>query len=177
MTTSINLVAAKAQKQEGMSTAALNATLDQLLALPAENEWVEFKEARASFDLHELSKYFAALANEANLHGQPCAWLVFGVRDNRHKIIGSRFCDTPATLQLLKQEIAAALLPAPAFINIHEIHRPEGRVLLFQIAPAPCGKPIAMRGHYYGRDGESLVTLSADKMARFRQQLQQDHSC
>jgi ATP-dependent DNA helicase RecG len=157
-----------------MNTAELNAQLDALLALPVENEWVEFKEARDNFDLRELGKYFSALANEANLHGQPCGWLVFGVRDKHHKIVGTHFRPTPASLQSLKQEVAEALSPGITFIDIHEIHRPEGRVLLFQIPAAPRGVPVAARGHYYGRNGESLVGLSLEKLDRIRHQLRRE---
>jgi len=36
----------------------LKKLLDQLRALPAETEWVEFKEAKNSFDFNKLGKYF-----------------------------------------------------------------------------------------------------------------------
>ena len=42
-----------------------NNTLQTLLLSP-ENEVVEFKEAKNSFDVNELGKYFSALSNEAN---------------------------------------------------------------------------------------------------------------
>ena len=42
--------------------------LDQLLELPHETEWVEFKEARNQYDFNKLGKYFSALSNEANLN-------------------------------------------------------------------------------------------------------------
>lgn len=41
--------------------------LDWLLALKAENEVVEFKEANNDYDLNKIWKYFSALSNEANL--------------------------------------------------------------------------------------------------------------
>ena len=54
-----------------MTPAELDAKLTELLALPAETEWVEFKEAKNNFDFDDLGKYFSALSNEANLKGQP----------------------------------------------------------------------------------------------------------
>jgi ATP-dependent DNA helicase RecG len=36
---------------------------------PAENEVVEFKEAKNGYDFTKLGKYFSALCNEANLKG------------------------------------------------------------------------------------------------------------
>lgn len=55
------------------------AMLRTLLELPAENEVVEFKEAKNGYDFTKLGRYFSALSNEANLKRQPAAWLVLGV--------------------------------------------------------------------------------------------------
>ena len=124
-----------------MNAADLNALLDRLLALPVETEWVEFKEAKHSFGADDIGQYFSALSNEANLHRQPCAWLVFGVKDKPRRVVGSQFRNTAASLQSLKQEVARELSPHLTFIDIYELTRPEGRVLLFQIPPAPAGMP------------------------------------
>jgi hypothetical protein len=45
-------------------------TLHTLLDLTAENEVVEFKEAKNGYDFNKLGKYFSALSNEANLKHQ-----------------------------------------------------------------------------------------------------------
>ncbi len=50
--------------------AELLSLLSRLLALPAETEWLEFKEAKENFDFTKLGKYFSALSNEANLNRQ-----------------------------------------------------------------------------------------------------------
>lgn len=44
------------------------------------------------------------------------------------------------------------------------------RVVLFEIPSAPCGLPIAWKGHYYARAGESLTSLGLDKQDEIRQQ-------
>jgi len=44
--------------------------------------------------------------------------------------------------------------------ELYELHMPEGRVIMFQIPAAPKGIPVAREGHYYGRDGESIVALN-----------------
>ncbi|MDR2881580.1 MAG: hypothetical protein LBV29_06735, partial [Azoarcus sp.] len=54
--------------------------------------------------------------------------------------------------------------------NIHELHHAGGRVLLFEIPPAPRGIPIAWKGHYYARAGESLTSLGLDKQDEIRRQ-------
>ncbi|MHB8165812.1 MAG: ATP-binding protein, partial [Sulfuricella sp.] len=118
-----------------------------------------------------------ALSNEANLYRQPCAWLVFGVKDRPRRIVGSQFRNTATSLQSLKQEVARELSPHLTFNEIFELARPEGRVLLFQIPPAPAGMPVSWKGHMYGRNGESLVGLSIEKIERIRRQaLREDWS-
>lgn len=160
-----------------MNAAELNALLDRLLALPVETEWAEFKEAKHNFGADDLGQYFSALSNEANLHRQPCAWLVFGVKDRPRRIVGSQFRNTAASLQSLKQEVARELSPHLTFVEIFELIRPEGRVLLFQIPPAPAGMPVSWKMHMYGRNGESLVGLSIEKIERIRRQaLREDWS-
>ncbi|GAO37297.1 transcriptional regulator [Sulfuricella sp. T08] len=153
-----------------MNEAELNTLLDCLLALPVETEWVEFKEAKQNFDSDDLGKYFSALSNEANLHRQPCAWLVFGVKDKPRQVVGSQFRNNPVSLQSLKQEVSTHLSPNLTFVEVHVLQRPEGRVLLFQIPSAPAGMPVSWKMLMYGRNGESLAGLSIEKIERIRRQ-------
>lgn len=67
-----------------MILAELKHILQNLRNLTAENEIVEFKEAKTGYDFTKLGKYFSALSNEANLKGKPFAWLVFDVENNKH---------------------------------------------------------------------------------------------
>lgn len=41
---------------------------------------------------------------------------------------------------------------------------------MFRIPPAPRGIPLAWKGHYYARDGESLSPLNIEKIERIRRQ-------
>ena len=63
--------------------------------------WV--KKAETNFDIDELGKYFSALSNEANLREREFAWMVFGVWDKKHQIIGTNFKDGEVALNRLKQ--------------------------------------------------------------------------
>ena len=65
--------------------------LSDTTAHPAETEIIEFKEAKTNFDFGKIGKYFSALSNEANLKGKTCAWLIFGVTDKGHRIVGSQY--------------------------------------------------------------------------------------
>jgi len=146
------------------------AKLHALLALTAENEVVEFKEAKNGYDFSKLGKYFSALSNEANLKRQSAAWLVFGVKDNR-QVVGSNFRLARKDLDSLKEEVANKTTNRITFIEIHEVQHADGRVVLFEIPAAPKGLPIAFDGHYYGRDGEALSPLNLEEIERIRAQV------
>lgn len=145
--------------------------LDELLALPAETEWLDFKEAKQNIDSDDLGKYVSALANEANLCGRPCAWLVLGVKDRRdpatglRPVVGTAFRRGAAALNELKLQLAQHTTPSVASIEAVEIERPGcapgTRVLMLRIPPAPRGLPVGWKGHFYGRAGESLMALGA----------------
>ena len=144
--------------------------LTRLRNLPAETELVEFKEAKATFDFTRIGKYFSALCNEANLKGKKSAWLVFGIEDRQHNIVGSLFRPHRKDLDSLKSEIADKTTNRVTFIEIHELLLPEGRVVMFEIPAAPKGMPIAFDGHYYGRDAEGLGPLNVEEFERIRAQ-------
>ena len=139
--------------------------LRTLLALPGESELVEFKTASNKFDFDDLGKYFSALSNEANLKGAKEAWLVFGV-NNAQEVVGTTFRSDPVKLQSLTKEIADHCNNRLTFRGIYEIPYEGKRVILFQIPPATAGYPTAWKGHYYGRDGESLGPLNTDERHR-----------
>lgn len=153
-----------------MTNTEIKYILEQLLRLENENEVVEFKEAKNTFDFTKLGKYFSALSNEANLKQEPFAWLVFGVENKKHAIVGTNYRVKRADLDSLKGEIANKTTNRISFIEIHEVVTPEGRVILFQIPAAPQGIPVAFEGHFYGRDGEELVPLNLEKIERIRKQ-------
>lgn len=135
-----------------------------------ENEVVEFKRAGDGYSTDDIGKYFSALANEANLRNQDRAWLVFGVDNRSRKAVGSDYRPEPERLHGLKMQISAGTEPAVTLRNIHELLLADGRVLLFEIPAAPLGMPIAWKGHYYARAGESLTPLGLDKLDEIRGQ-------
>jgi ATP-dependent DNA helicase RecG len=72
-----------------MNTQELTALLDRLLAEPRETEWMEFKRDR--YEPQTLGEYISALANSACLLGKPRAYLVFGIEDGTHAVVGTTF--------------------------------------------------------------------------------------
>ena len=152
-----------------MKQSELN-TLPDSLITTWENEVVEFKQAGNDYPTDKIGSYFSALANEANLHGLERAWLIFGVNNKSRKIAGSDYRSGSERLQSTKMQIAENTEPSVTFRNIHELQNALGRVVLFEIPASPRGMPVAWKGHYYARAGESLTHLGLDKLDEIRQQ-------
>jgi len=134
-----------------------------------ENEVIEFKTAEDGFDFEKLGKYFSALSNEANLKSKEAAWLILGVNDKR-EIVGTRYLPNIKTINETKLKILTLTNNGYSFSEIYPVDCAEDRVLVFRILPALPGIPVSFKGHYYAREGESLVALSLQKIEKIRGQ-------
>lgn len=154
-----------------MTATELLHLLNTFIALPAETEWVEFKEAKASYDFEKLGTYFSALSNEANLKQQPFGWLIFGITDKlpRH-VVGTTYRPSRAKLDELKKQVADQTSNRLTFEEIHEVTHSGQRVLMFQVPAALRGAPTTWKGHAYGRDGESIGALNPQEREAIRLQ-------
>ncbi len=152
-----------------MNQDALSEQLNQLIN-HWENELVEFKQVNDDFHTNKIGEYFSALSNEANLQGHESAWLVFGVSNKTRTVVGTNYRLEEERLQSLKFQIAQATEPSVTFRHIHVLNSSQGRVVLLEIPAAPRGIPIAWKGHYYARAGESLTSLGIVKLDDIRQQ-------
>lgn len=156
-----------------INNAELVQTLERLCLMPVETEWLEFKEAKTSYDFNKIGQYFSAISNEANLKSKSFGWLIFGIEDKHRDIVGTMFRNNKMSLESLKLEVANRTINRLTFIDIFEIVLHGKRVIMFQIPAAPQGIPTSWDGHYYGRDGESLGPLSLYEMEQIRRQSSQ----
>jgi ATP-dependent DNA helicase RecG len=134
-----------------------------------ESETVEFKRGKSSFSTEEIGKYFSALSNEANLKGLSAGWLVFGVDNETQSVVGTDFRPKEAHLQSIKHQMAQ--ITNFSFANVTALNVDGKRVVMFEIPPAPQGTPVSCNGHYYARQGESLVALDDIKRDSIRAQI------
>lgn len=69
----------------------LKSLAKELTHLPqkTEIEWVEYKHNNG--DPEEIGEYISALANSAALHGKAKAYMLWGIDDSTHEIIGTNF--------------------------------------------------------------------------------------
>jgi ATP-dependent DNA helicase RecG len=60
----------------------------ELCKLPRETEWLEFKTNNE--DPREIGEYVSALANAAAYSGKAFAYLIWGIEDGTHRVVGTR---------------------------------------------------------------------------------------
>lgn len=130
-----------------------------------EDEHLEFKEAKSSFEFEELVQYSVALANEGG------GRMVLGVTDKQpRKAVGSQaFQDLERTKLGLMERLHLR-------IDAEALQLPEGRVVVFQVPPRPIGMPIHYKGAYWMRSGESLVPMTPDQLKRIFEESGPDYS-
>lgn len=140
-----------------------------MLLTQAEDEVVEFKTAENQFDRDKMGRYFSALSNEANLRDKDFAWLVLGVTNER-ELKGTAFLSSDTAIQSLKHEIANNSTGNLTYREIVPLTVEGKRILLCKIPASPHNIVTYWKRIAYGRDGESLVPLSQDKIDDIRYQ-------
>ena len=123
----------------------------ELCALQKETEWVEFKVDDA--EPRGIGEYISALANAAALVGKAFAYLVWGVRDEDHAVVGTSF--DPHAARVGNEELESWLLrlmePKIDFRFFHAVVDGHAVVLL-EIARA-VRHPVRFEGQEYIRVG------------------------
>ena len=131
----------------------------ELCGLPAETEWVEFKQNTA--EPEKIGEYISALANSAALLGKVNAYMVWGVRDEGHAVTGTRF--RPSRAKVGKEELENWLLhllePKTSF-RFHELAVDDKPVVLLEI-DATAGSPVQFKGQEFIRVGSYKKKLKA----------------
>ena len=131
--------------------------LFELLLLPKETEWVEFK--KNNFYPKEIGEYISALSNSACLHNREKAYLVFGVDDVSHIAIGTDFKPKQEKVgnQELENWIATQLEPRIDF-KIHEVVLDNNNLVIFEI-DTTFNTPVKFKGNEYIRVGSYKHSL------------------
>ena len=129
----------------------LDHLLTSLLALPHETEWVEFKHNNDAPE--EIGEYISALANSAALHGKEAGYVVWGVEDVTHRVLGTTA--NPRRKKIGNEELenwlAHNLSPRVDF-KFHEWEHNGHSMVLLQAQPA-VGSPVGFKGTEWIRVG------------------------
>jgi len=156
-----------------MNEKEIKTIIFDIQASPKEGEWFEIKENNANPE--EIGEYVSALANGAAYMGQSKGYLVFGMHDATHSIVGTTF--EPKLEKIGNQEIenwiATQLSPRIDF-TIHETIIREKRIVLFVIDSAG-NTPVKFKGTAYIRIGSYKKNL-AEHPERERKIWQNTHN-
>lgn len=123
----------------------------ELCKLPRETEWVEFKENNDQ--PREIGEYISALSNAAALAGKAHAYLVWGIRDGDHAIVGTTVRPDAAKVgnEELESWLLRLLVPKLAFV-FRQVEVDGARVVLLEIERAH-RQPTQFEGFEYIRIG------------------------
>lgn len=143
----INLI----NQREQLDTLHFQSLVRQLASLPREEEWLEFKHNNAI--PREAGEYISALSNAAALLSKHSAYILWGISDSTHEILGTTF--RPREAKVKGQELESWLifhLDPQIDLRIHEGEVDGKHVVLFEFAPAT-HRPIRFAGTEYIRVG------------------------
>lgn len=123
----------------------------ELCKLTGESEWVEFKVNVR--EPEEVGEYISALANSAALVGKAFAYVVWGISDRDHSVVGTSFDPSVARVgnEALENWLLRLLEPRLNF-RFFQVPMDGHSVIVFEIERA-FRQPVRFRGREYIRVG------------------------
>jgi predicted HTH transcriptional regulator len=140
-----------------MNQTELKTLMAQLLSHSKENEFLEFKNSNHAPD--EIGKRISALANGAALVEQQYGYLVYGIEDGSHKVVGTTF--KPSHQLNGNEEVElwlSKLLNPRIHFRIYEFEYEGKAIVLFRIHAA-YSQPVTFKSVAYIRVGSNTRTL------------------
>ena len=135
----------------------LQSLVRELIKLPSETEWVEFKCNNKEPQL--IGEYISALSNSATLCGRTKGYLVWGISDSQHEIIGTEFQHRKMKKGNEELEAWLSRMVSPRInFKFYEIPMDKKRVVMIEI---PCAEkqPVQFAGVEYIRIGTNKKKL------------------
>jgi predicted HTH transcriptional regulator len=140
-----------------MNNKELEDLLRNLIQSPKENEWIEFKHNFHSKE--EIGETISALANGAALNHQPYGYLIFGIENKTHNVVGTSF--HPKSYKVGSEEIenwlCQRLNPRIDF-KLYEFEYEGKQISLFQV-PSSENQPVDFLHVSYIRIGSYVRIL------------------
>ena len=138
----------------------------ELCALPAETEWVEFKVGNTHFET--IGSNLSALANSAALNDREAAYVVWGVEDGTHRVVGTKF--EPSSAKKGNEPLMSWLrrsISDNADFGFHSVDVDGHNLVILEIAPA-AQFPARFKGSAFVRVGPVTKHLSGEPMIERR---------
>ena len=123
----------------------------ELQAMPTETEWLEFKVDNTKPET--IGEYISALSNSAALLGKDRAYMLWGVDDANHDVLGTSF--NPASCKVGNEELEnwlLHLLEPRINVQFQSLEIQERTVVLLEIEPAS-HRPVSFKGQEFVRVG------------------------
>lgn len=131
--------------------------IEELTALPTETEWLEFKQNNSDPD--QIGEYVSALANSAALFGRKQSYLVWGVDNGTHELIGTKFYPREARVGNEELENWLLRLLNPRIdLRFHEADTGNKHVVMLEVPAAP-NQPVSFKKVKYIRVGSYTKRL------------------
>ena len=133
--------------------------IDALVARPKETEWIEFKHNFHSKE--EIGERISAIANSAYLCNMPFGYIVYGVDDGTHNIIGTDLYGKQKMVgnEELESWLSTRLNPRIDFEVIDNFDYEDcGHICIFKI-PATVNRPVSFLHETYVRIGTTTRKL------------------
>ena len=129
----------------------------ELTAMPTEGEWFEFKENNK--DPNEIGEYISALSNSAALLGRSHGYVLWGISNLDHSVIGTEF--RPRQQKQGNEELInwiARLLNPRINFSFHEVQYEGNHIVILEIDAAN-SQPIRFSGEEFIRIGSTKRKL------------------
>lgn len=127
----------------------INAIVEEACRHTYELPWIEFK--RNNYNPQEIGEYISALSNTAALFNQEHAFMIWGIDDTTHEVVGTTFCPQAEKInnQGLDLWISTQLDPQVQFY-FHTTKIEDKPVVLLEIGRA-FSTPVKFRSEDYIR--------------------------
>lgn len=141
------------------STEQLVKIVTGLAALSSEQSWVEFKVDNV--DPTMIGNNIAALSNAARLQREPFAYLVWGIQDGGHDIVGTQADPESSKVgsSELRNWLETQLSPAPHF-EFATVVMPNGSRVVVLTVEAASFAPVKFKGVEHIRVGSYTKRLT-----------------
>ncbi len=125
--------------------------VERLRKLSKETEWVEFKCDNENPQM--IGEYISALSNSATLNGKETAYVIWGIEDATHEVIGTHFAPAEAKKgnQELENWLTGLTSPNLDFV-FTEVMVDDKKVVVLEI-PKATVRPVSFNGTEFIRIG------------------------
>jgi len=136
----------------------LRTLIDTLRSEPVETEWLEFKCNNK--DPERIGKYLSALSNSARIENQSHGYILWGIDDETHNVVGTTFRPHAAKKGNIALEAwLVQQLSSHVNFKIFEYDY-DGRLVVIFRVDATDNVPVRFNGHEYIRVGSVVKSLA-----------------